>query len=267
VIVIQTLLITGLLAERRRRRFAEVEARHRLAELAHINRHATAGEMSASIAHELNQPLGAILANTETAESMLKSSAANLDEIKEILADIRRDDERATEIIRRLRRMLTKREPETSVLDINEMVLEVIKFLSVQASASNITLTSAPAPGPVLVRGDRIQLQQVILNLIVNGMEATAGSADGERRIVARSRANGAAVDVSITDSGHGIPSGKLKEVFEPFFTTKEHGMGMGLSIVRTIVEAHDGRVWAENLVGGGAVFHVSLPLAQAEAA
>jgi signal transduction histidine kinase len=237
-----------------------------LSELAHINRRSTAGEMSASIAHELNQPLSAILANAETAESMLKSSTPDLEEMREILGDIRRDDERASGIIQRLRRMLKKGDAENLVLDINEAVMEVIKFLSVQASASNITLTNALAPGPVPVRGDRIQIQQVILNLIVNGMEATAGAPDGKRKIIARSKANGASVTVSIADSGHGIPYSELKEVFQPFFTTKEHGMGMGLSIARTIVEAHEGRIWAENQPGGGAVFHLSFPLAREDA-
>src|SRR6267142_2684045 len=222
--------------------------------------------MSASIAHELNQPLSAILTNVETAESMLTSSAPDLKEIGEILTDIRRDDERASEIIVRLRRMLTKGGTEHQIVDVNETVRDVIKFLSVQASSSNIALTTALFPKPLPVSGDRVQLQQVILNLVVNGIEATAGATNGQRKIVARTApVDGTRAEMSIADSGPGIRFDRLTEVFKPFFTTKEHGMGMGLSIARTIIETHEGRIWAENRPEGGAVFRVRLPLAQGQ--
>ena len=265
VILLQAALITGLLYEHRRRRLAEVEARNRLSELAHINRRATADELSASIAHELNQPLSAILANAEAAESMLRSASPKLDEIKDILADIRRDDERASEVIVRLRRLLTKKATDAQEIDINETVREVLRFLSVQAGASHVTLGSTLVPEALPVRGDRVQLQQVILNLVVNAMEAAVGTANGQRKVTARTApVDGKSVEVSIADTGPGIPPDRLKDVFQPFFTTKEHGMGMGLSIARTIVEAHEGRIWAENHVGGGAIFRLRLPLAQA---
>ena len=259
--LVQTALITILLQERRRRRYAEVEARTRMLELAHLNRRATAGEMSASIAHELNQPLGAILTNTETAESMLRSVTPNLDEVKEILADIRRDDQRANEVIRRLRSLVKLKPFEINVIDLNETLREVFQFLSVQASARSVTLDLQETPKILQVKGDPIQLQQVILNLVVNSMDAMASLPNGRVVTGRKKLCNGTSAEISISDSGHGIPSEHLARVFDPFFTTKEQGMGIGLSIARTIVQAHGGRIWAENQTCGGAVFRLSLPL------
>jgi signal transduction histidine kinase len=262
VLLLQTALIARLVREHRRRNVAEVQARQRMAELAHMNRRATAGEMSASLAHELNQPLGAILSNAEAAEILLNSPSPKLAEIKEILGDIRRDDERASDVIRRLRSLLKKTAFAPQQIDINETVDEVFDFLSVQASARKVTITRGLSSHSLRVKGDRIHLQQVLINLIVNAFDAMASVPTAQRRITGRTiRVNGCA-EVSIADSGSGIPSDRLAQVFEPFFTTKEQGMGMGLSIARTIVEAHGGRIWAENQVsGGGAVFHLSLPL------
>ena len=263
VLLFQAALIAGLLYEHRRRRNLEVEAQQRMSELAHVNRRATAGELSASIAHELNQPLGAILNNTETAELLLACPSPNLEEIKEILGDIRRDDQRASEVIKRLRRLLTKAVFRAQDIDLNDTVREVFEFLSVQASARSVTLSSTLAPSALCVSGDRIQLQQVILNLIVNGMDAMTNVDNGQRKITSRTALMDGAVEISIADCGHGIPPDKLAAVFEPFFTTKEHGMGIGLSIARTIIEAHGGRIWAENQAGGGAIFRLKLPLAK----
>jgi signal transduction histidine kinase len=262
VILVQAALISVLLHERRKRNDAEIEARHRMTELAHVNRQATAGELSSSIAHELNQPLGAILTNTETAELILNSSAPDLSEVKEILADIRRDDLRANEIIHRMRSFL-KREPfEAKDIDINDIMRDVFDFLAIQASARNVALYLQPSPEPLRVRGDPVQLQQVILNLIVNSMDAMASMPYG-RTVIGRTELSGSSTAlISISDSGPGISPEKLNEVFDPFFTTKKQGMGIGLSIARTIVQAHKGRIWAENQTGGGAVFRLSLPLA-----
>jgi len=260
-LLFQTVMIIGLFYEHRRRRNAEIEARQRMSELAHMNRHATAGELSASIAHELNQPLGAILNNTETATIILNSPSPNLDEMKTIVDEIRRDDKRATEVILRLRRLLKKTVPEMQNIDLNEIVREVFRLLSVQAAERNVTLNSRLAQEPLRVSGDRIQLQQVILNLVINGMDAMAG---GRREVTCSTSVDHASAKLSIADSGSGIPSDKLSTIFEPFYTTKGEGMGMGLSIARTLVEAHDGRIWAENQTAGGAVFHVSLPLNEA---
>jgi signal transduction histidine kinase len=229
-----------------------------------MTRHSTAGVLSASIAHELNQPLGAILSNAEAADLILNSPSPNLEEIKEILIDIRRDDERASEVIRRLRRLLKKTALEVQDIDLNELVRDVLELLSGQSSARNVTLSAMLSAQGVQVSGDPVQLQQVILNLILNGIEAMTGATNGERKItICTELLDGALAEVSIADSGPGIPLHKLKQVFEPFFTTKEHGMGMGLSIARTIIEAHGGRIWAEKQTGNGAVFRFTLPLAK----
>ena len=260
-LLVQTALISILLHERRKRNDAELEARHRMTELAHVNRQATAGELSSSIAHELNQPLGAILTNAETAELILDSPSPDLNEIKEILADIRRDDLRASEVIHRMRSLLKRMPFETRDIDLNETMRETFELLSAQASARDIVLSLQASPEALHVKGDPVQLQQVILNLIVNSMDAMGATPDG-RTVIGRTEMNGESLAViSISDSGPGIPPDKLNEVFDPFFTTKKKGMGIGLSIARTIVQAHKGRIWAENQTGGGAVFRLSLPL------
>jgi len=218
--------------------------------------------LSSSIAHELNQPLGSILANAETAELILQSPNPDLEEIREILADIKRDDQRAGEVIRRLRGYLTRAPFETKDIDLNQIMGETFKFLSVQASARNIALYLQNAPGDVRIKGDPVQLQQVILNLVVNSMDAMSAIPYG-RTVIGRVELNGGATaEISISDSGPGIPPDKLAQVFDPFFTTKNQGMGIGLSIARTIILAHKGRIWAENQSGGGAAFHFTLPLA-----
>jgi signal transduction histidine kinase len=263
VLVLEAALIVALLHERRRRRTAEVNAHQHLAELAHLNRRATVGELSASIAHELTQPLGAILHNSEAAQSMLQTATPDLSELTNIVTDIERDDRRATEVIKRLRSLLSRTPGETREVDLNEVVLEVFEFLSRQAAAHHVSLSTSLVPRPVVVSGDRVQLQQVILNLVINGIEAIRSSASGERRITGRTTlVDGASVEVAIEDSGPGIPPDKADQIFEPFFTTKNTGMGMGLSIARTIVASHEGRIWAANRREGGAVVRFTVPLA-----
>ncbi|WP_454624880.1 sensor histidine kinase [Bradyrhizobium cenepequi] len=261
VILVQAAFISGLLHERRRRRLAEVQSRQRLAELAHVNRYSAAGELTTSIAHELNQPLGSILTNTETAELMLKSASPDLDEIREILADIRRDDQRASDVIRRLRSMLRRAPCEIREFDLNETVREVVGFLSGFAHGRDAVLKCAPVSTGLRVKGDPIQLQQVILNLIVNAIDAVSESQGEKREVVVMTKAWGDQAEVLVGDSGPGIAADHFKEIFDPFFTTKAHGMGMGLAIARTIVEAHHGQITAENGSSSGAVFRIRLPL------
>jgi signal transduction histidine kinase len=261
ILLFQAALIAILLRERKKRHDAEIESRLRMSELAHVNRSATAGELSSSLAHELNQPLGSILTNTETAELILSGQSPDLDEIREILADIRRDDLRASEVIRRLRSFTKRTMFETKDIDLNELMREVFDILSVQASARNVTLYLKAPPEAVRIKGDPIQLQQVMINLIVNSMDAMAAIPSG-RIVVGRAEMNGGkSAVISISDSGPGIAPDKLARVFDPFFTTKEQGMGIGLSIARSIILAHEGRIWAENQREGGAVFHLSLPV------
>ena len=261
LILLQGTLIFGLLFERRRRVYAEVQSRQRLTELAHSNRYSLAGELAATIAHEINQPLGAILTNSETLEEILKSPAPDLSQLREIAADIRRDDQRASDVIRHLRSLLKKSPLELKYIDFNEPVREAVDFLSALAVARNVDLNSSIGP-PSPIKGNVIQLQQVVLILIVNAMEAMSGRPSDQRKLAIAIARAGKFVEASVSDTGPGIPSDKLKQIFDPFFSTKEQGMGMGLSIARTIVEAHRGRIWAENLPAGGAVFHVKLPLA-----
>ncbi|WP_162299294.1 sensor histidine kinase [Microvirga ossetica] len=262
VISLQALLIVLLLLERQRRYLAEVQSRQRMVELAHMNRQATAGQLSASIAHELNQPLGAILNNAEAATLIIDSPSPNLQEVKSIIEDIKRDDQRASEVIKRLRRLLTRGAFDSQEVDLNEVVGEVFRILSAQAAARDVRLDKKLTPHRLPVTGDRIQLQQVILNLVVNGIDAIADMPNGVREIACTSWASDGLAHVSIRDTGPGIPPDRLEQLFEPFFTTKPEGMGMGLCIAHTIIESHGGKISAETR-SSGAVFYVSLPLAK----
>jgi signal transduction histidine kinase len=261
LILLQSGMISGLLYERRRRQIAEVQLRQRMTELAHANRYSMAGELAATISHELNQPLGAILINSETLDAILQTPAPNLSELKEIVADIRRDDQRASDVIRHLRTLLTKSPLELSDIDLNDPVRETVQFFSALAVARSVDLKSSVAPMPLPVRGNRVQLQQVILNLIVNALDAMSTIPKDQRKLTVVSARVDKFAEMSVSDTGPGIPPDKLKEIFDPFFSTKEKGMGMGLSIARTIVEAHGGQLTAKNRAGGGAMFCMRLPL------
>jgi signal transduction histidine kinase len=261
LILLQTAMISGLLYERRRRQIAEVQLRQRMTELAHANRYSMAGELAATISHELNQPLGAILINSETLDAILQSPAPNLPELREIVADIRRDDQRASDVIRHLRTLLKKSPLELNDIDVNDPVRETVQFFSALAVARSVDLNSSVAPMPLPVRGNRIQVQQVILNLIVNALDAMSTIPEDQRKLTVVSARVDKFAEVSVSDTGPGIPPDKLKEIFDPFFSTKEKGMGMGLSIARTIVEAHGGQLTAENRAGRGAMFRMRLSL------
>jgi signal transduction histidine kinase len=265
-LAIQALLILGLLYERRRRHDAERVSGQQLVELARLNRLSTAGELSASIAHELRQPLSAILINSEEADVILNSETPNITELKAIVNDIKRDDRRASEVITRLGRLFRRIPSDPQDVDLNDVVREVFGFLSWLAAAREITLSTSFAQPAPLVRGDAIQLQQVILNLLMNAIYAIQDAKSRQRTIVGRTAVlDGRFAEVSIEDSGPGIPAGREKEIFQPFFTTKESGMGMGLAIVRTIVENHGGQIGAENREQGGAVIRFTLPLLKAQ--
>jgi len=263
VILAQAGLISALLNANRRRRFAEVQSLQRMAELAHVNRFSTAGELTASIAHEISQPLTAILNNAETADMILHSSSPDIAELKHIVTDILQDDRRAAEVIRRMHSLLKKAPFELKNLDLKDVARETVEFLSKLAIARKVELVSMITPDALPVLGDRIQLQQVTLNLVANGLDAMRETPSGHRIITIQSSRSENFAELSVSDRGPGIPEDKLKEVFKPFFTSKAEGLGMGLSIARTIIEAHHGRIWAENLDGGGAWFRIRLPLVQ----
>jgi signal transduction histidine kinase len=263
VLLIQAGLIAVLLQEHRRRQIAEVQSRQRMAELAHVNRFSTAGELTASIAHEINQPLGSILTNAETAQAILRSPTPDIAELYEIVTDIVQDDRRATEVIRRMRSLLKKTPFELKDLNLNDLVRETIEFLSSLAVGRKVELLSRITSEPLPILGDRVQLQQVILNLVVNGIDAMKDSPSDQRSISIRTSRVGEFAALSVSDRGPGIPEDKLKAVFDPFFTSKSEGMGMGLAIARTIIDAHRGVIWAENRDHGGASFRIKLPISK----
>ena len=243
------------------RKRAEVQAERSRQELAHFTRVSTIGELTASLAHELRQPLTGILTNAQAARRFLDSASPDLEELREALGDIIADDRRAEEVIQRVRDLLRKGELRRAHLDLNEVIRSVTRLLGTDAVIRNVALALELAPTPVVVSGDRIQLEQVVLNLLVNAIDAMAEVSDGDRTIVVRSEANGAeSVHVAVQDAGTGLREGIQERVFEPFFTTKTTGMGMGLSIAKSIVEAHGGAIWATNNPTRGATFHFSLP-------
>jgi len=221
-----------------------------------------AGELTTTIAHEITQPLAAILVNADTAKLIMSSPSPNMDELNEIISEIRRDDQRAGEIIKRLRSLLKRTSFEAKQIDLNGLVAESIDLVSAVANAREVSLSTVLSETDLSVMGDNIQLQQVLINLIVNSMDAMAHTDGSQRQILVRTAWDEKFAEIEVADSGSGIPAEKLSEIFEPFYTTKANGMGMGLSIARTIVEAHNGQLSAESQAGQGSVFRVKLPLA-----
>ena len=263
IVLIQSGMIGRLMFERNRRRAAEEESRRRVLQVIHLNRTATAGALSASIAHELNQPLGAILNYAETADVLLDEKSVNVQLLKEIIADIRRDDQRASDVITHLRTLLKQRsETELQTFDLNDAIDVAIRILGPEATKRGIALDTTHANTAFPVRADEVQLQQVILNLVANGMDAVSDCPPSRRRLMVQAIPSGKSdVEVLVSDLGSGIAKDALRNIFDTFYTTKATGTGLGLSIARTIVESNGGKIWAENREGGGAVFRFTLPL------
>jgi signal transduction histidine kinase len=259
----QAAMITWLLLERRSRRNAEVESRRRSLEVVHLSRAAEAGALSASFAHELSQPLMSIMLSAETAERLLGAEPPNVSRLKDLLGDIRQADQHAAEIISHVKKLLKRTsEVETQEFDLNDAISDAMQLLLPEAKKRNVTLRATGIQQPLPVRADRIHLQQVIVNLATNGMDAMTNTSPDSRRMTIETALLGEpTVEVSVSDSGTGVPEHKLGEIFDTFYTTKEQGTGLGLSIARTIVETYGGRIWAENRAGGGAVFRFTLPL------
>lgn len=240
----------------------EENARKLQEELMHVSRVATMGELTAALAHELNQPLMAIMSNAQAAQRFLAKKEPDINEIGEILTDIIKDDKRASEVIGRLRALLRKSELEFKILNINDVIREVITLVHSDIVIRNISLNSELNGTIPLTSGDRIQLQQVILNLILNSFEAMKG-ADSKMLCIRATQENDKFITVSIEDSGIGIDEKNMDFIFKPFFTTKKEGMGMGLSINKAIVEAHGGSLWAKNNPDKGAAFCFTLPISK----
>jgi C4-dicarboxylate-specific signal transduction histidine kinase len=254
-------LCAALLFERRRRRRAEVDARRYLSTMADLDRRAAMGQLAASLAHELTQPLSAILRNAEAAR-MLIDAGASPAELRDIVDDIRASDRRAAQIVQRMRALVQNHALAEEAVELNEVVRETMDVVAPNAASRVVRLQLAlDKPAPVLVTGDRIHLQQVLLNLVLNGFDAMADTPEHERRLVVSTAARNGHVDLAVRDAGCGIDDDVLPRLFDPFFTTKRDGMGMGLSIVRSIVEAHHGRIEAANNGGRGATLRVSLPV------
>ncbi len=258
-------LIRGAAREITARKQAEQEAQLLREEIAHVGRVSMMGQLASALAHEINQPLAAILSNAEAADRFLQRDPPDIAEVRAIVADIRSADRRAADVIERMRSLLRRHTVDAQRLEVSALVGEVAALVRVDAAARHVKLT-IDVPGALpAIRGDRVHLQQVLLNLILNGMDALDGARPSDRRVSITARCDGdESIEVVVGDGGPGIPAETLGQIFDPFYTTKPHGMGMGLAISRTIVEAHGGKLWAENQDGSGAAFRFTLPIAEA---
>lgn len=255
--------LTGVSVDITEHKLAEHEIERQRNELAHISRASTLNQLASSIAHELNQPLGAILRNAEAGELFLQGPSPDLEEVRAILADIRRDNQRAGEVIERMRALMKQRQAERRRLDLDLLSDETLALVQSDAERRRVRLARESDRALPPVHGDQVQLQQVLLNLLLNAMEALGDNPPARRLVTVRTRSTNSMVEVTVSDSGCGISENELLRVFEPFFTSKPNGLGMGLAISRSIIEAHGGRLWAENNVAGGTTFSFTLPAAK----
>lgn len=254
-------LMRGVLLDISARRRSELELQHLHGQLAHTSRVSMLGQLATALAHELQQPLGSILRNAEAAELFLEHDPPDLDELRAILVDIRADDKRAREVIDRLRALLRRRSIEQRVLTVADVLANIAALTRADAATRNISVKIDPGIGLPQIMGDAVHLQQVLLNLVLNAMDAVTTATGKQRLITVRAEhRDPREVEVIVEDTGSGIPSEDLGLVFEPFYTTKASGLGIGLSVSRTIVEAHGGRIWAEKNSAGGATFRFTLP-------
>jgi len=262
-LLLQSLLIAGLFYEHRRRRQAEVQASRRMAELAHMNRSAAIGQMSASIVHEINQPLAAIVMNAGTGLRWLAKDTPNVEKAAHALKNIVGNGNRASQVVQTLRAMFKKELSNRTLVDINDAIRAVLTLLRIELEEHEVVTKATLKEGLPHVMADRVQLQQVIFNLVTNAIEAMSSIGADSRTLRLRSEEieSGECI-VAIEDSGPGIEPETLKRIFEPFFTSKSKGMGMGLSICRSIIEAHGGRLWVAGNTPRGAVFEFALPVA-----
>jgi C4-dicarboxylate-specific signal transduction histidine kinase len=243
------------------RKQAELDAHAHRNELAHLLRAASLGELSSALAHELSQPLTAILGNTQAAQLILAHEDCDIEEIRDILRDIAADDQRAGEIIGRLRGLLKKGEFQPQPLEANEIIREALKLMNYDLKARSVRVVTELGIGLPSIRGDSVQLQQVLINLILNAVDAMSERTQTARTLTLGSyRLADNRIRFSVVDTGIGIAPGNEEKIFEPYHTTKPRGLGLGLSLSRSIIFAHGGRMWAENRPAGGAALHFSIP-------
>lgn len=230
-------------------------------EIAHANRVATMAQLSASIAHEVSQPIAAVVLNAEAALRWLDGDPPNLEEVRSALARIVQDGNRAGDLVNGMRAFMRKAPAQDDGLEINAAIIEALSLVHGEVVKNHVSVRTELAENLPVIRGDRVQLQQVVLNLVINAVEAMSGAGDGPRELqIETAQAGPQSVLVAVRDSGPGVAAVHLKRIFEPFYTTKAGGLGMGLLICRSIVEAHGGRLWAAPNRERGAVFSFTLP-------
>jgi C4-dicarboxylate-specific signal transduction histidine kinase len=248
------------------RKRAQVEADTHRREMTHLSRVAMLGELSGALAHELSQPLAAVLTNAQAARHVLNRSPLDYEQLRAVLDDIIRNDKRASAVIDRLRVLLRKGNTTFQPVDMNDVALEVLNLAHSELISRRMLVTSTLAPLVPLVLGDRVQLQQVVLNLILNSCDAMNDTPAGKRHLALATTLEDGFVQLVVSDTGPGIPEGQLERVFEPFVTFREQGLGLGLAISRSIMTAHRGSIRAEKNVEGGATFRCFLPVSDAGA-
>jgi signal transduction histidine kinase len=259
-ILFQTALIAWLIYEHRRRHLAELSARGAMSELTQMNRIAAAGQLSASIAHEINQPLAAISASASAARNWLTAKTPDVDEVLAALGAIVNESHRAGDIVSNLRAMFKKDGQQIEPVDINRVILSVLELVRIELQKPNIQVRTQLDDGLPAVTGNEVQLQQLVLNLIINAKDAMLPTPTHRELLIKSEQIEPGSVQVSIEDSGPGVSPSDAEKIFQPMFTTKTHGMGMGLAICRSIVEAHQGRIWVTAGKRKGSVFRFSLP-------
>ena len=259
VLAVQSLLIVGLLYQRRERRRAEIDSRKNLTLAADANRRQTMSALTSSIAHELGQPLSSMLHNAQALQMMIAADGASPETMGEILSDIRSQGAQATQIIERHRAMLRHRQLDSKPIDLRTVVAESLALVAHDMRARQIEAVVSPAPNPCVVNGDQVLLQQVLVNLLVNAMDAMAEIPPARRRVTIRTDVTAADVAVSVRDAGTGLPEQVNGALFTPFVTTKANGLGIGLAIAQTIVDAHGGTIEGRDNPEGGATFTVTL--------
>lgn len=260
-------LVRGVLRDVTQQRKAEDDAAELRRKLAHAGRVTMLGQLSAALAHELSQPLSAILQNAEAAQILLARDPVDIEEVRAIVGDVLRDDRRAAEVVQRLRAWLKQGQMHLEALGVHELAHDVLALVRADAASKHVALECAVPRSLPAVFGDRVQLSQVLLNLVMNAIDAMMEANDAPRRVRVEASVDADRCEVSVSDTGPGIPDDSLDRIFDPFFTAKTEGLGIGLAISRSIVEAHGGRLWAENCALGGATFHFTVPLQPEELA